>query len=117
MSAITVQASSKGLLRKLVLDEPFFTYAGLLMLALCGPTILLLAIETRSFLGQNPWIKPLKFEVAIAVFLLSLAFYARYLPDGMTARLDYRFFVGVVIFCGSPLFQVGSLRSSFPAMR
>ena len=60
---------------RLYRDEPFFTYAGLAILALCGPTMLLIYTDARTFDGINVWIKPLKFQLSVGLFLLSLAFF------------------------------------------
>ncbi len=41
--------------------------------ALLGASGVALAFDRRSILGLNPWIKPIKFEVSIIVFLLTVA--------------------------------------------
>jgi hypothetical protein len=53
--------------------EPRLTAAGLAMAALIVPTLLAYAIEPRTFQGVNVWLKPLKFEISIALYLLTLA--------------------------------------------
>ena len=53
--------------------EPRLTAAGLAMAALIVPTLLAYAIDPRTFQGVNVWLKPLKFEISIALYLLTLA--------------------------------------------
>ena len=53
--------------------EPRLTAAGLAMLALAVPTALAYALDARLFQGMNVWLKPLKFEASLALYLLTLA--------------------------------------------
>lgn len=53
--------------------EPRLTAAGIATLLLVIPTLLAHAIDPRLFNGDNVWLKPLKFELSIAVYLLSFA--------------------------------------------
>lgn len=53
--------------------EPRLTAAGIAMLLLVIPTLLAHAVDPRLFNGDNVWLKPLKFEISIAVYLLSFA--------------------------------------------
>lgn len=77
--------------------EPVFAGTGLFMLLLMLPTLAAMAIDPRLHLGENIWIKPLKFEISLAVYFLTLAFYARWLPAGLTRRLWYRLFAASVV--------------------
>ncbi len=85
-------------LRRTLADAPVLAGAGILLLLLALPTLAAMSLDTRLFQGENVWIKPLKFELALALHLLSLAWFARYLPEGFTARRGHRFYVGVVVF-------------------
>lgn len=84
-------------LSRLRRDEPLFTAVGLFLLALMIPTGAALLIDTRDWAGVPGWIKPLKFQFALGVYLLSLAFFARYLPEGLTARRSYRIYAASVV--------------------
>jgi hypothetical protein len=53
--------------------EPRLTAAGIAMLLLAVPTALAFAIDERLFNGDNVWLKPLKFELSIAIYLFSFA--------------------------------------------
>jgi hypothetical protein len=86
-----------GALRDLYRAEPIFTIAGLVLLALMVPTGMAAVVDDRLFHGIDIWEKPLKFDFALAFYLLTLAFFARWLPAGMTARTGYRLYAGVVV--------------------
>jgi hypothetical protein len=79
--------------------EPRFALLGLLLALAMIPLALAMQIDPRLFQGESIWLKPLKFSFALSVYLLSLAYFARFLPEGMTARRRYRLFATVVIFC------------------
>ncbi len=53
--------------------EPRLTAAGIAMALLVVPTLIAHAIDPRLFNGDNVWLKPLKFEISIAVYLFSFA--------------------------------------------
>ena len=89
--------ASDGLLAACYRSEPAFTIAGLVLLALMLPTGMAAVVDDRLFHGVDIWEKPLKFQFALAVYLMTLAFYARWLPAGMTARPGYRIYAGAVV--------------------
>jgi hypothetical protein len=43
-------------------------------------------------------VKPIKFQVALSLYLLTLSVFARWLPAGMTGRRAYRLFAAFVVF-------------------
>lgn len=67
-------------LRRLMSDAPVMTLTGLLMLALALPTLAAMALESRTLDGVNLWVKPLKFQLSLALYTLTLAYFARFLP-------------------------------------
>ncbi|MDP2121571.1 MAG: hypothetical protein Q8K28_16865 [Hoeflea sp.] len=85
-------------LRGLFDAEPLFAATGLLIGLSLAPTLVAMAVDPREFLGENVWLKPVKFQIALSLYLLTLAFFARWLPAGMTARLSYRIYSGAVVF-------------------
>lgn len=99
MNQIAIPVLPSGLFGRMLHDEPLFTYAGVAMLLLCAPTLLAMAFETRTVQGANPWIKPLKFELSLTLFFLTLAFFARYLPAGMTEGTGYRIYAAIIVLC------------------
>ena len=98
MTAIDTQIPAPSLnIRRLFRNEPVFAGAALLLALLMIPTGLALGLDTRSYLDENVWIKPLKFQAALAIYLLTLAYFARWLPAGMTDRRTYRVFAWAVV--------------------
>jgi len=66
-------------LRQLYASNPVLTITGWLHWGLALVLIALAAFDTRTILGINPWIKPIKFSVSIAIYVWTLAWYLRYL--------------------------------------
>lgn len=79
--------------------EPRFAALGLLLAISMIPTALAMQLDPRLFQGESIWLKPLKFQLALSVYLLSLAYFARFLPAGLVNRPAMRVFTAVVIFC------------------
>lgn len=78
--------------------EPLFAATGVLIGLSLAPTLAAMALDQRQFLGENVWLKPIKFQIALMLYLMTLAFFARWLPAGMTARRSYRLYSGAVVF-------------------
>jgi hypothetical protein len=102
MSALAFDTSrppslAQTLLAAMRRDEPRFLALGMLMLLAMPPTLFAIAVDTRGIAGTELWEKTFKFEVALLVYLVTLAFFARYLPAGMTDRRWYRLFSGAVV--------------------
>jgi hypothetical protein len=94
--------------RGLFAAEPVFAAAGLLIALSLAVTLAAMTIDPRLFQGEAIWIKPIKFQVALTIYLLSLAFFARWLPAGLTATRTYRIYAGFVVFaCVAELAWVG----------
>lgn len=125
MVAIAGSLARRHAFERILSDEPRFTLIGLMMIGLAVPTLALMGLDNRTLQGENLWVKPLKFELSIGLFLLTLAFFARYLPDGMTDRKDYKAFSTVVVVCavaemvwiaGAASFGVASHFNTGPTM-
>ena len=56
--------------------------AGVVMLALVPVTLAALVADGRELHEIDIWIKPLKFELALVIYLFTLAAFARWLPVG-----------------------------------
>ena len=79
--------------------EPVLARTALVALA-CLPVLLILAVvDTRTVNGVGVWIKPIKFHVAIAVYLGTLAGYAGWIDRRWTHRPWYRLFVAILVGC------------------
>ncbi|MEO4001604.1 hypothetical protein [Mesorhizobium sp. CAU 1732] len=84
-------------LEALTRHEPALASVGLLMLAIMPPTLFAMLVDARTIQGVNVWMKPFKFEMALAVYVLTLVFFARYLSEGVRQRRWYRVYIGAVI--------------------
>jgi hypothetical protein len=78
-------------------DEPRFLALGLIMLFAMAPTLFAAAIDSRAIPGVELWQKAFKFELALLVYLVTLAFFARFLPAGMAAGRRYRVYSDIVV--------------------
>lgn len=90
------QAHLPAWLRALELD-PRLTAAAFGMLLLVAPTALAYAIDDRLLQGVNVWLKPLKFELSLVVYFLTLALVLPLTAKAFQAsRLGRYVFWGVV---------------------
>jgi hypothetical protein len=97
MTDATYTETTANPLTRLFRDEPVFTGAAILLALLTIPTLAAMALDPRTFQLENVWIKPLKFQVALSVYLITLAFYARWLPQGLTDRRGYKVYAWIVV--------------------
>ncbi|KAA2237908.1 hypothetical protein [Salinarimonas soli] len=72
-----------GVPAELLRRDPALARAGLLLLALMVPTAIALAVDPRTLNGVAIWVKPLKFEASIGVYLLTLAWFMGELPEAV----------------------------------
>ncbi|MCB1458808.1 MAG: hypothetical protein KDJ48_06025 [Nitratireductor sp.] len=77
-------------------DEPRFFGLAVVLVVLLVPTLLAMVIDDRLFNGINIWEKPIKFEIALLVYLFTLALMARWLPGAVRKSRMYRYFSIVV---------------------
>jgi hypothetical protein len=77
-------------------DAPLFTTLGIAMALSLLPTLAAMQIDDRLFHGENIWVKPIKFQIALTIYLLTLAFYARWLPLAMRQARLFRIYCGIV---------------------
>ncbi len=97
LAAARPAAAPLDLVAELHRREPRFAAAGILMLLLLLPTGFAALVDPRLVVGENAWIKPLKFELSLAVYLLTLAWFAGWLPAQTTARRWYRTYSAAVV--------------------
>jgi heme/copper-type cytochrome/quinol oxidase subunit 4 len=79
-------------------DAPTFTGLALFIALTAIPLLAAATLDPREFLNAPIWQKPLQFHLALATFIITLAFFARFLPNGMTSR-RWRVYSGIVTFC------------------
>lgn len=89
--------SLPGLVAEMRAAEPRFMALAIVLLVAMLPTGLAVAMDARSIDGVELWGKALKFEVALAVYLVTLAFFARYVPASVANARWYRIYSGSVV--------------------
>ena len=98
MTEIALSMPRHRTLSSLLGAEPLFAAAGILVALSLLVTVPALFLDDRLFQAENVWIKPITFQLSLALYLLTLAFFARWLPAGMTGRRAYRLFAAAVVF-------------------
>jgi hypothetical protein len=66
-------------LRQLYESNPVLAVIGWMHWILAVALMLGVAFDSRTILGINPWIKPVKFSISIAIYVWTLAWFLRYL--------------------------------------
>lgn len=84
--------------------DPVLWAGALLFAAMTVPTLGALALDARTHLGAPIWIKPLKFQASIAVFLGTLAWFATMMPRRVRAARWWRPYTLVVL--GAFLYEI-----------
>ncbi len=85
-------------------DAPAFTGLGLLLVAALIPLYAAIVLDSRVFQGESPWLKPIKFHYALSIYLITLAFFARYVSESLRITRRWRAFTAVV--CVAVLYEV-----------
>lgn len=78
---------------------PALSALTLLMALAALPLLAAYALDPRQFGGESVWVKPLKFHLALVVFIGTLAILARWMPAGMMDSRLWRLFQTAVIAC------------------
>lgn len=76
---------------------PILAGAGMFIGLSLAVTLPAMALDPRQLAGDSVWLKPVKFQVALTIYLLTLAFFARWLPSGMSRRLWWRAYSAAVV--------------------
>lgn len=79
-------------------DAPAFTGVALFIALTALPLLAAALIDDRTLLGAPVWQKPLQFHLALGIYLITLAFFARFVPGGLQSP-RWRMYAGVVCFC------------------
>jgi hypothetical protein len=85
-------------------DAPAYTGLALLLILALIPLYAAMALDPRLFQGDSPWLKPIKFHYALSIYLISLAFFARYVSASLRATRRWRAFGAIV--CIAVLYEV-----------
>ena len=86
-------------LRELFRREPVFAGGALCLAVLVLPTLAAMALDDRTLLDVSVWMKPLKFELSLIVYLATLCWFAAWLPKGVTETVWYRTMSVAVVLC------------------
>lgn len=96
---VTLATPLPGPLARVWDDAPALWALTLLMALAAVPLAAALALDPRLFNGEPVWLKPLKFHLALAVFIGTLAVFVRWMPTGLMQSRGWRLFQGAVIAC------------------
>ena len=77
--------------------EPRLAAVSVLLLIALAPTLGAALMDGRTLNGENMWLKPLKFELSLSLFALSLVYFARFLPVALRQSRRYRMFSSAVV--------------------
>jgi hypothetical protein len=85
--------------------EPRLAWGGIAVLTLMAPTLVALLADARTLNGIPIWIKPLKFQASVGVYLLTLAWFVAALPE----RVQRGRIVGALVAAalGASAFEIG----------
>lgn len=70
-----------NVIKALLKRHSSFGWAGLVLLALMVPTLLLMSVDTRLVHDVNTWLKPLKFQFSLGVYFVTLAWFVAYTSE------------------------------------
>jgi hypothetical protein len=84
-------------LGRMARDAPAFTALAMLLALGLIPLFAAMALDARIFQGESPWMKPVKFHFALGVYTITLAFFARYMPDSTRSGRAWRWFTAAVV--------------------
>lgn len=99
MTALAHSLPRTSPMTQMLTDAPLFTKAGLLLALLLIPTLAAHQIDPRLFQGEGIWIKPIKFQISLSLYLLTLAFFAQWLPTAARHSRRMRAYQIVVLLC------------------
>ena len=74
-------------------------FAGWFNVVLLAGSLVGLAVDSRQVLGINPWIKPIKFEISVILFVWTLAWILEHAPapPGPKRRISWLITVAMVV--------------------
>lgn len=73
--AVTVSKAAFRLPDQMRASEPRLLSAGLVMLATLAPTFVAYLFDDRLFGGEAIWLKPMRFEISLSIYLITLAIF------------------------------------------
>lgn len=85
---------------RFLFPEPIMASAAVVLLLMMIPTAWAITVDDRMLQGQNIWMKTLRFELALAIYLLTLSAYARWLPSRVLAHPWSRLVAWFIVLAG-----------------
>jgi hypothetical protein len=86
LQAAAPRPSVPEFLAALVAREPLLAGTGLLLLAMMLPNATALLADARTLNGIAVWVKPLKFQTSVGLYLLTLAWFWGYVAEATRRR-------------------------------
>lgn len=83
--------------RRMATDAPAFTVLAILLTLALVPLYAAMTLDARLFQGDSPWLKPVKFHYALGIYTITLAVFARYMPEATRKGRPWRWFVIAVV--------------------
>jgi len=96
MTVLTTHTSTQN---RLATDAPILYLGGLAMALLILPLSLAMTLDARMLEGVSIWVKPLKFAASLTLYLLTLAYFARFAPAAHNTSRRTTTFHGIVMLC------------------
>ncbi len=78
-------------------DAPQMTALAIFLALMMVPTLGAMALDERLHNGINIWIKPFKFDVALFMYVATLAVFARWIPQDSRQKAWFKIFNWVVV--------------------
>lgn len=100
----------RGFVSELHRREPVLSLLGWVQWMLAAAFLLAMPFDSREILGLNPWIKPLKFAVSIALYSWTLGWFLGYLRDAPRLVKTVRWGVFTAMMVEIFLISLQSLR-------
>ena len=96
---LTLTTPSPSFLLRTHTDAPALVALTLLIGLASLPLLVASGLDPRQFQGESVWLKPLKFHAALAIYIGTLAVFARWLPDRLRGSRGWRIYQAIVIAC------------------
>lgn len=87
----------KGGFTRIIQDAPYLAGLTIFLALMMLPTLGAMALDDRLHNGVNIWIKPFKFDVALVMYVATLAVFARWIPIETRQKIWFKVFTSSVI--------------------
>lgn len=95
--AFATPRTTPAFFNRIASDAPAFTGLAILLFLGLLPLYAAMALDARVFQGESPWLKPMKFHYALAIYTITLAFFARFMPEATRQGRAWRWFTAAVV--------------------